>query len=298
MSIVANFLCNINSENTKVSYSKDLHDFFAFRESQIAICDIDFKELCFERIIQFKDHLKNKGLSSSSINRKLIAVKSFSKWAINNRLITSDPFIGVNIPKPAVEAPTIAFTDDEVSKLLSKPNVNEFHGLVHYMVLNLLFNLGLRRSELCQIKLLDIYMDRGFKVLKIRGKGSKIRTVPLNENLDKALNVYLSTLKSQFNIHLNEQDYLIQSNQFVKNSKPISGTSIFRIVTRYAEELGIDKRVGAHSCRATFVSNLLENGVSIRDVANAVGHSNILTTTLYDKRRDNIQNSAALKVKY
>jgi integrase/recombinase XerD len=121
----------------------------------------------------------------------------------------------------------------------------------------------------------DILEDRGVMILRVRGKGSKERMIPLTKEIHNATETYL------------------------QKSVTLNPSSIYRIVNRYAKKIGIEKRVGAHSCRATLISHLLENQVSPRDVADLVGHSNINTTiSIYDKKRLGVQNSAAYKVKF
>jgi integrase len=153
----------------------------------------------------------------------------------------------------------------------------------------------LRRSELVSIKLEDIYEDRGVTVLRIKGKGDKVRVLPLSDTLVVNLKEYLKN----YGTVLDQKDYLFQSHKDIRNVQAMSGTTVYKIVNKYAKILGITKRVGAHSCRATVISHLLENSVSPRDVANFAGHSSINTTVgIYDKRRDEIKNSAAYKVKF
>ena len=170
--------------------------------------------------------------------------------------------------------------------------------LILKLVIFLLFSLGLRRSELVNIRVGDFYQDRGHYVLKIRGKGNKDRHLPLQTEVLQAVKIYTDAMAAH-GVQFEKEDFLIQSSLKGKNTRPMDGSTVYRIIERYAKKCGINKKVGAHSCRATAISHLLDTQKTpIRDVAIFAGHSNITTTERYDKRRENLDNSAAYKVNY
>lgn len=219
-------------------------------------------------------------------------------WCMAQGLIFTNPASSLKLPKPAIQEPTLAFTDEEASQIIAAPDVTTFFGNLHRISMVMLFNLGLRRSELANLKMRDIYEDRGVKVLKIQGKGNKIRTLPLSGFVYSELRSYLANYEKFSGKLLTVDDYLLQSSASNKNEVSMSGRAISRTVGVYAKRLGIHKRVSAHSARATVISHLLENAVSPRDVADFAGHSSINTTTIYDKKRDGLKNSAAFKVNF
>src|SRR5690606_3875512 len=114
----------------------------------------------------YRDELIAHGYSSATINRKLVGVRSFIKWAMSLKLLDHNPLDVVKLPKVQTEAPTQAFTDEEVVRMIQTPDTSTHKGQVHKIVMVCLFSLGLRRSELVKIKLKDIYPDRGHTVLK------------------------------------------------------------------------------------------------------------------------------------
>ncbi|MDA9793055.1 site-specific integrase, partial [Bacteriovoracaceae bacterium] len=182
--------------------------------------------------------------------------------------------------------------------MIEAPDLSSRKGLSHRMVLVMLFTLGLRRSELINIKLKDFYTQRNHNVLRIKGKGNKDRHIPINEFVHAEIANYINGL-NQYKIDLNDEDFLIQSQPKSKNEIPMDGSTVYRIVTKYKHQLGIIKRLSPHSCRATVISHLLDTQKTpIRDVAIFAGHSKITTTQRYDKRRKGLDDSAAYDVNY
>lgn len=294
---ITDFLGQFISKQTQKAYITDLSLFFKFLKkgglfvshpNQIKGAHFQF----------YRDDLIEKGYASASINRKLVAVRSFIKWSMAQKLIDHNPLDIVKLPKVQTEAPTMAFDDSEVVDMLNSPDESTKKGQMHKLVIHLLFSLGLRRSELVNIRIADIYKDRGHYVVKIKGKGNKDRHLPLSPDVITALKSYMDAMAS-FDIQFTPEDYLIQSNNKDKNEKPMDGSTVYRIIERYARKCGINKKVSPHSCRATAISHLLDTQKTpIRDVAIFAGHSKITTTERYDKRREGLDNSAAYDINY
>lgn len=291
------FLMQFLSPDTKTAYMKDLGFFFDFlRSGNVAITHP--KEIQSYHFGLYRDHLIERGLASATVNRRLVCIRSFMKWCVATRLIDHNPLDVIKLPRIQTESPTLAFDDEEVVQMLNAPDTKTHRGCLHRLSMALLFNLGLRRSELTNIRLMDFAKERGHTVLRIHGKGDKIRLVPVNENVHNEIQRYLDHLKEN-GITLDFEDYLLQIDMKSKNEKPIDGSTIYRIIEKYAKDLGINKRVSPHSCRATVISHLLDTQLApIRDVAIFAGHANITTTERYDKRRQNLKNSAAYAVDF
>lgn len=294
---VREFLVQFLSEDTKTAYVKDLKLFFDFlRSGDVHISHPS--EIQSYHFQIYRDHLLERGLASATINRRLVCVRSFMKWAIAAKLIDHNPLDVVKLPKVQTESPTVAFDDDEVLRMIDAPDVSTHKGRTHRLVMVLLFHLGLRRSELTNMKLHQIVSDRGHWTLRIHGKGDKVRLVPLNSVVWEEISLYVASLKD-LGIELGPEDFLLQTETKLKNDRPMDGSTIYRVIERYARSLGINKSVSPHSCRATVISHLLDTSrAAIRDVATFAGHSNITTTERYDKRRKNLDKSAAYLVDY
>jgi len=294
---IQEFLVQFLSEDTKKAYIKDLTFFFDFLKSGNQVITHPSQIQSFHFGL-YRDHLMEKGLASATVNRRLVCIRSFIKWAVSSRLMEHNPLDTIKLPKVQTESPTVAFDDDEVILMINTPDLSTHRGRTHRLVMVLLFNLGLRRSELTHIRLQDFYQERGHFVLRIYGKGDKIRLIPINDHVYKEVQNYINHLKDEA-IELLPSDFLLQTDIRKKNTKPMDGSTIYRTIQNYAHKLGINKSVSPHSCRATVISHLLDTQhTPIRDVATFAGHSNITTTERYDKRRKNLDKSAAYQVDY
>lgn len=294
---IQEFLVQFLSPDTKTAYIKDLKFFFDFLKSG-GVTVGHPGEIQSYHFQLYRDHLLERGLSSATINRRLVCIRSFMKWAIASKLIDHNPLDTVKLPKVQTESPTVAFDDDEVIQMLNAPDLTTHKGKTHRLIMVLLFHLGLRRSELTNLKMHQMVYDRTHHVLRIQGKGDKLRLIPLNETVYEEIQIYLAHL-SDNGISLGPEDYLLQTELNTRNIRPMDGSTIFRVIGRYAKKLGINKSVSPHSCRATVISHLLDTQhAAIRDVATFAGHSNITTTERYDKRRKNLDKSAAYQVDF
>lgn len=272
------FLGGQNSDETVRAYKTDLEQFKVIAGG----------DLSRSGIILFRDTLMKEGLSPSTIARKMSSVRSFCEFLRGQGKLNIDPFAGVKAPKVSVSEPTQAFTDEEVRKMFkaasnqSKP----YERQRDLIVLGLLFYAGLRRNEIVSLLFNDISEMDGQLVIRVRGKGGKFRMVPAHPKLQELLLPQVAT------------------SPLWKNNGPtpllgISANTIYNIVKKYAKIVGVTRPVSPHSCRATAISQLLENGESPRNVADFAGHSSVNTTIgSYDKKRDGIKNSSAMKLNF
>lgn len=293
---IKEFLGGFLSERTRRAYQKDFTLFVNFlargglqltHPQQITSYHFQF----------YRDELIEKKYAPATINRRLVVIRSFMKWALAHKLIPHNPLDAIKLPKTATITPTQAFSDEEVRALLKAPDIKTPQGNMHRMALYLLFYLGLRRSELIAIKQKDIYEERHHYVLEVLGKGGKKRLIPLPPIILQEHREYLKRYRHFYQTLLTPEDYLLQGHKNKKGNKPLHGSTIYRIVVRYARECGVLKNVGAHSCRATAISHLLDTQKSpIRDVAIFAGHSNIATTERYDKKRKELDDNPVYKI--
>ncbi|HXH32772.1 MAG TPA: tyrosine-type recombinase/integrase [Bacteriovoracaceae bacterium] len=291
------FLVGFLSPDTKTAYVKDLKFFFGFLSSgSVTITHPSQIESYHFQL--YRDHLLERGLASATVNRRLVCIRSFMKWAVASKLTSHNPLDTVKLPRVQTESPTVAFDDAEVQQMIQAPDLGTHRGKNHRLIMVLLFHLGLRRSELTGLQLRQMAQDRGHMILRIHGKGDKTRLVPLNAFVHYEISAYLEHLKNQ-GVSLGPDDYLLQTELKLKNERPMDGSTIYRVIEKYAQSLGINKSVSPHSCRATVISHLLDTQhTPIRDVATFAGHANITTTERYDKRRKNLDTSAAYQVDF
>lgn len=294
---IQDFLGDFLSEDTKRAYQNDLDDFFTFvAEGGDRLTHP--RDIFAYHFQLYRDHLIQTGKASATVNRKLVAIRSFMKWALATKMIDHNPLQAVKLPRVQTESPTQAFDDAEVTRMLEAPDLQTEKGPLHRMALVLLFHMGLRRAELGKVRVGDFLHDRGHFVLRVLGKGDKVRLIPVNEFVRQEIQQYLRRLKER-GVALEALDYLLQADPKRRRGEPLDGSTIYRLVNKYARALGIPKKVSPHSCRATVISHLLDTQLApIRDVAIFAGHANVTTTERYDKRRQNLDNSAAYQVDF
>lgn len=295
---IDSFLMNQVAKNTRRAYLGDLSDFFQFcNDSSLDLTS--FKDLTLEVFVHYRDYLTDRNLVPTTLHRKLVCLRSLMNFALSQGYISHNPLIGLKLPKIAPTQETQALDDEEVVKIMDQLEPVDFKKNLHFISLQFLFYLGLRRSELGQIKIKDIKEERNHLILSVLGKGGKRRRIPLPPKLQESLQIYLDKYREFTAMELDEEDYLLQSNQKEKNTKPINGSTIYRMVIKYAKSAGITKHISPHSLRATAITHLLDtHSVHLREVADFAGHTNITTTEKYDKRRNNLDKNPVYKIRY
>ncbi len=294
---IQDFLGSFLSPDTRRAYQGDMDAFFEFvrRGGETLRHPADLKAYHFQL---YRDELVKQGKAAATVNRRLVAVRSFMKWALAAKLIDHNPLDTVKLPKVQTESPTQAFDDEEVARMLEAPDLSTPQGNLHRLALTLLFHLGLRRSELANLRCRDFFRDRGHFVVRVHGKGDKARLVPINDVVYAELERYHQALGGR-GVKLEGEDFLLQTDPVKRRGQRLDGSTIYRLVDKYARALGINKKVSPHSCRATVISHLLDtHNTPIRDVATFAGHTLVTTTERYDKRRQNLEKSAAYQVDY
>jgi len=279
------------SKLTIKSYNHDLYLFFEFlkRYKGYDITSInDIKNITEDDIETFKNSLNVNENSSKA--RRIITIKCFFKYLLEKGIITHNPAQKVKIPKIKRKLPTF-LTYQEAKKL--KKVAIRYKNKRDILIITLLLNCGLRKSELANIKLSDIIDD----MLIIHGKGGKQRIVFLNDVCIKAINDYLNE-REKYNI---QNEYLILSDyKYHKNKdnvKPITASSIDKIIKKYAKLAGLDtKKIHPHVLRHTFATNQLEAGTDIRTLQEMLGHSSIQTTVIYASVTNKAKKEAVKRV--
>ena len=257
------FLIYISSEkglskNTREAYERDLRNIFSFvKKEQISRADL----------IDYFSYLKSRGLASSSICRSFIAIKVFLRFLKKEGLLEKDPGSFLEIPKVWQLIPEV-MSYSEVEALLNQPQGQDFMGARDKAILELLYATGMRVSELCGLRVMDV--DDQF--VKVKGKGKKERLVPLGKKALTAIDDYLLNFKK-------EGDWLFTS----KNGKQLDRITVWNRIKFYAKKAGIEKNknISPHTLRHSFATHLLENGADIRLIQDMLGHEDIATTDRY-----------------
>lgn len=283
------------SVNTRDAYTNDLKKLWNFTQGNLS----DGKLLEFKHFVIMHDDGEPR--APRSANRMLASTRRFLDYLVHRRIISSNiyanSFTGKGKRVDKQDSPYVALTDAEVRLMLDHrdPNDRQDSALIassKRMAFMLGFYLGLRVSEICMIRYKDITSDS----IRIVGKGNKARNLPLSETLLNAINEHL-LLVATLGATPSPEHYLVQSRESGGVS-PANRSTVWRWFTSTASDVGITKHFSPHSARATAITKALEGGAGIRDVAAMAGHSNIDTTSIYDKRREEGQKRALGAIKY
>jgi integrase/recombinase XerD len=258
------------AKNTIEAYSHDLNRFSDYLKAK-GIQDIlnvgKFDVRAFLLV------LKRQGLSTKTISRNLVAIRTFFKFLIQEGILEANPIEEVGSPTVAKTLPEI-LTLKEVEELLEQPNIKTPLGIRDRAMLEMLYATGMRVSELTRLPMNQVNLEGGYVL--IYGKGSKERMVPLGSEAMKWLALYLRMARGRF-AKRKESNALFIS----RSGKGMSRQRFWRSLKEYGRRAGIRKRISPHLLRHSFASHLLERGADLRSVQIMLGHVDISTTQIY-----------------
>lgn len=250
------------SENTISSYMRDLESFSNYFD------DVDVSR---NDIIKYISKLSEK-LDSRSISRNISTLKSFYKFLKLNFVIKNNPMETISNPKISKTLPRV-LSIDEVNLLLDI-DLNDHFDFRNKAMLELMYSSGLRVSELINLKVIDIDFDN--ECVRVFGKGSRERIVPLNECAVEALKSYVFFHRKELFKH-GENDYLFLNN----HGNNMTRQGFFKILKKIAFEKNIKTDFSPHTLRHSFASHLLKYGADLRSIQELLGHSDISSTQIY-----------------
>lgn len=254
------------SKNTIDSYNIDLEKFIFYFK------DKDIKKITSDNLKEYIKYLNKQNLNEKSISRNISCLKSFYKYLIIEKIVKNNVTDALYMPKVQKSLPNI-LSPDEVDKLLDIELTDSF-SYRNKAMLELMYSSGLRVSELVDLKLQDI--DFHQDIVRIFGKGSKERVIPIGdyakEYLEKYINEYRNTM---FKNGVNE--YVFLNNHGSKMTRQ----GFFKIIKKISNEVGIKKEISPHTLRHSFASHMLKYGADLRTIQELLGHSDISTTQIY-----------------
>lgn len=258
------------SPNTIESYSRDVAELFAWmKESGIARPeDAKGADLC-----RWVGALAERDISKRSQARAISSVKSLYDFLDREGRISKSPCDALDSPKMQRYLPVV-LSVDEVSAIIASVDLSKPEGHRNKAMLEMLYSCGLRVSELITLKISDLFFDEGF--IRVLGKGSKQRLIPVGEYAVSAVNLYLDQRRT-LPVERGCEDFLFLN----RRGKPLSRQMVFKIVTDQAAAAGIGKTISPHTFRHSFATHLVENGADLRVVQQMLGHESILTTEIY-----------------
>ena len=253
------------SKNTVNAYKTDIKGFIKWIDKNNIGSLLKIKESNANQYISFLFSLK---LKSSSVNRKISSLKSFYLFLLKKKFIDNSPFNEVISPKQEKYLPA-SMSESEVEKLLNSPDITKDLEQRDKAMIEMLYATGMRISELINLKITDIDMNRS--VIKVMGKGSKERLIPFGESASEALSNYLKIRKDS-----------PSKEVFISNrGKKISRVAFWQRIKVYLLRENLKDSISPHTLRHAFATHLLNRGADLRSVQLLLGHSDLSTTQIY-----------------
>lgn len=253
------------AQNTIDAYRRDLTSFCEFLYDTESIDEFDLIKRMHINI--YIKELHDKSYTPTSVTRKIAAIRGWFRWLNANEIISSDPSLGVELPKLTKKLPKV-ISISEIENIIHN-NLNE----TELVMMELLYGAGLRVSELVNLELNNIDLDSRY--VRCFGKGSKERIIPIGEKAKKAVKSYLKIRE------LITKKYKLETKQFLlrENGHLMTRQDVYVFIRKQGELL--KKHISPHTLRHSFATHMLENGADLRVVQELLGHSDVSTTQLY-----------------
>lgn len=259
------------SDNTIFAYRQDLMDFLVFLKKE----GLDSWPTKAVDIDAFLAEQRDLNKATSSISRMISSLRKFYQWLVRQNIQKINPMLEIDSPKKEHRLP-VALSVDEVTKLLDQPDVTKKLGIRDRALLETLYATGIRVSELINLKFSDLHEE--LKLLKVLGKGSKERLIPISDVAISWIKSYQEKVRDPLLLKSGKYTDTIFLNN---RGGALTRQAVWQIIKRYCQMAGIKKNVTPHTLRHTFATHLLENGADLRVVQEILGHSDISTTQIY-----------------
>ncbi len=263
------------SENSIVAYRNDLSRYLTYVQNELKLNDIS--GITLKHIEDYLDELIGLDLSVGSIARNISSIRGFHEFCVVEDMTSANPAELIELPKKAKKLPEV-LDADEIDAILGAVETSEPVGIRDAAILESLYATGMRVSELVGLEQDRLFFEIGF--IRVIGKGSKERLVPIGEVAQEALEHYMKYARPEF---INTDNPEKAENKIFLNQRggPLSRMSIWNIVQKYTQKAGVKKHVYPHIFRHSFATHLLEGGADLRAVQEMLGHASILTTEIY-----------------
>ena len=258
------------SNNTIDSYKRDLEDFYKFTNKS-------YKFITKDDVIKYLDYLNNK-INPRSINRHIVSIKNYFKFLERNNNIKSNPLDDITGLKTSKKLPKV-LSEEDITKLLDI-NLIDAYSYRNKAMLELMYSSGLRVSELLSLEVNNI--DFNMNLVRVFGKGSKERIIPIDDIATNYLSIYINEYRNIL-LKNKESDILFLNSRGDK----LSRQGFFKILKQISKEKGIKKELSPHTLRHSFATHLLNHGADLRSIQTMLGHENIETTQIYTHVSDN-----------
>ena len=258
------------SQNTILAYMHDIDHLLRYLHSaSLHVADVKLEDL-----ENFVATLVDVGISPKSQARILSGIRSFYRYLVLDGYLDKDPTELLESPNLGEHLPEVLSTK-EVDMIEDAINLEKWEGQRNKAIIEVLFSCGLRVSELVNLKLSDLFLDEKF--VRVTGKGSKQRLVPISDTAIRELNLWFIDRDAMENIKPGEEDYVFLN----RRGHHLTRTMILIMVKQYARDAGIEKTISPHTFRHSFATALLEGGADLRAIQAMLGHERIATTVIY-----------------
>lgn len=259
------------SDNTVESYRSDLSKLIDYLKTNNIT---DFNKVEPDVISAYFTKLKKSDIAPSSSARFLSSIKGFFNYLKQNEYIEKDPTETFKGTRSNRKLPVV-LSVNEMNRLLDKPDTENKLGLRDKAMLETMYSCGLRVSELLGLKLSDLHLEE--EIIRVFGKGSKHRLVPIGSTAMEWMENYLVNARPFLERKMKSENIVFLNNRGTK----LSRMGIWKIINRYKEEAGITKDMHPHTFRHSFATHLLDGGADLRAVQEMLGHADISTTQIY-----------------
>ena len=267
------------SDNSVEAYCHDVNLFLQYLESQEQSTDID--EIKQKTIENFFAYLYDLNIGASSQTRILSGLKSFYRFLLQENLTTKDPTALITSPSRGRHLPEV-LSYPEIQKMIDSIDLSQPNGHRNKAMIEVMYGCGLRVSELISLQISDIYKEDGF--LRIFGKGSKERLVPIGDSSLKILYQYIDGAR----LHITPKPKFTDTVFLNSRGTGLTRQTVFLLVKELAERNGISKSISPHTFRHSFATHLLEGGANLLAVQQMLGHASVSTTEIYTHISDDL----------
>lgn len=256
--------------NTLDAYVRDLQKLLNY----YADLGIDFRRVTLEQLDQFSGTLQELGVQPRSVARILSGVRSFYRFLVLEKEIETDPTELLENPQIGKHLPEVLSIQeiDDIEQVIDK---SKTQGVRDVAIIEMLYSCGLRISELCNLKMSELFLEEGY--IRVHGKGRKERLVPIGEQAIEKLRQWF-VIRTGVKAKPGHEDYVFIST---KRGTKLSRITLFVYIKDYAQRAGIQKNISPHTFRHSFATHLLEGGANLRAIQAMLGHEDISTTEIY-----------------
>ncbi|MDP2423982.1 MAG: site-specific tyrosine recombinase XerD [Bacteroidales bacterium] len=260
------------SANSVQAYLRDVRKLQKFLEEKHQ--DVKPEDLDIDILREFLLWLQTPGISARSQARLISGIRAFYKYLLLENLVTTNPSQLLELPRLGRQLPD-TLSVEEINRLIDTIDLSTPEGERNKAILETLYGCGLRVSELTHLRISNIYFTEGF--IRVIGKGSKERLVPVGSQALKQINIYLQFARAHQAVKKGSEDILFLN----RHGRKLTRVMIFTIIKRLAEKAGIHKTISPHTFRHSFATHLVEGGADLRAVQEMLGHESIITTEIY-----------------